>query len=249
MKHKAIGIIPARYGSTRFPGKMLASLCGKSVIEHVWQNAKASKLEQIIIATDDERIMQVCRGFGAKCVMTPPECPSGTDRIALVCKDIETDFVVNIQGDEPFITAEAINKALQALESDPDAVVGTLVHQCTEAETINSPDKVKAVFDANFNALYFSRSPIPHIRFDNNPEDFVHYIHIGLYAYRKDFLFTYLQTPPSTLEKAEKLEQLRVLEHGYKIKTAVIDYHGIGIDTPNDLQKATEVLCLQNSSS
>ncbi len=242
---KTIGVIPARFASHRFPGKMLADLAGKPLIQRVYENARKSSLGRLLIATDDARILKVCAGFGAECVMTSPSCPSGTDRIAEACRDIEADIVVNIQGDEPFISPGVIDKAVEILDNTPSTWVSTVACPARTPEDVASPDKVKVVMDGTGHALYFSRSPIPRVR-DGGP--FEHLIHIGLYAYRKDFLLSFVRLGPSPLEQAEKLEQLRILENGFRIRVARVPYDGFGIDTQEDLQHAVNRLC-QNSSS
>ena len=251
---RVIGIIPARWKSSRLEGKVLANLLGKPVIQHVWEKAKESKvLEDVIIATDSEKVMKVIEGFGGKVVFTSKDQPSGTDRIAEVVNPIDVDVIVNIQGDEPLIHHSMINDVANALLEDKSASMATVVRKLSSEEEYQNPNVVKAVIDKDGYALYFSRSPIPYFREPihtdpaciNTPGRCVNgpaYKHIGLYAYTKDFLFTYTNLPKSKLEEAEKLEQLRALENGYKIKTVETDFDTIGVDTAEDLKKVEEIL-------
>jgi len=236
-------IIPARYGSQRFPGKLLVSLAGRPLIEWVYEAVKGCPLiERVIIATDSEQIYQAAQAMGAEVQLTSPNHPSGTDRIAEVAARIETDLVVNLQGDEPFMTAELISLAIEPLLQDQSLVMATLKTPIRQEEELFDPNIVKVVTDLQDFALYFSRAPIPYFR-DEGPDlsSLRIFRHIGLYVYRKDFLLRLVRLTPSFLEEAEKLEQLRVLENGYKIKVIGCDYEGIGIDTPEDLRKAEEL--------
>lgn len=236
----AIGIIPARYQSTRLEGKVLKDLLGKSVIQHVWENAKrAATLDDLIVATDDERIMAEVLRFGGKAVLTAKEHKTGTDRLREVVNPIDVKVVVNIQADEPLLHPSMIDEIVRPLLEEKDIVMTTLRKKITDPEDLKNPNVVKVVCDKNGYALYFSRSPIPYPRFT---EGIVHYKHIGLYAFTKDFLFTFTNLPASSLEEAEGLEQLRVLENGYKIKVATTQFDTIGIDTAEDLERAKEVL-------
>ena len=245
---KVIGIIPARWKSSRLEGKVLANLLGKPIIQHVWEKAKESKvLEDVIIATDSEEVMKVIEGFGGKAVYTSKDQPSGTDRIAEVVNPIDVDIVVNIQGDEPLIHHSMINDVANALLEDSKASMATVVRKISSEEEYQNPNVVKVIIDKEGYALYFSRSPIPYFRGDTPYEpsrlgNGLAYKHIGLYAYTKDFLFTYTNLPKSKLEEAEKLEQLRALENGYKIKTVETDFDTIGVDTAEDLKKVEEIL-------
>lgn len=236
----AIGIIPARYQSTRLEGKVLKDLLGKSVIQHVWENAKhAATLDDLIVATDDERIKAEVLSFGGKAVLTAKEHKTGTDRLREVVNSIDVKVVVNIQADEPLLHSSMIDEIVRPLLEEKDIVMTTLRKKITDPEDLKNPNVVKVVCDKNGYALYFSRSPIPYPRF---AEGIVHYKHIGLYAFTKDFLFTFTNLPASSLEEAEGLEQLRVLENGYKIKVATTQFDTIGIDTAEDLERAKEVL-------
>jgi 3-deoxy-manno-octulosonate cytidylyltransferase (CMP-KDO synthetase) len=236
----AIGIIPARYQATRLEGKVLKDLLGKSVIRHVWENAKrAATLDDLIVATDDERIKAEVLGFGGKVVLTAKEHKTGTDRLREVVNPIDVKVVVNIQADEPLLHPSMIDDIVRPLLEDKDIAMTTLRKKITDPEDLKNPNVVKVVCDKNGYALYFSRSPIPYPRFT---EGTIHYKHIGLYAFTKDFLFTFTNLPASGLEDAEGLEQLRVLENGYKIKVATTQFDTIGIDTAEDLERAKEIL-------
>lgn len=233
-----IGIIPARYASTRFPGKPLAIIHGKPMIQVVYEHVREAGLDQIAVATDDERIAECVRGFGGQVVMTSPDHPSGTDRCgeaARLLKLDDNDVIVNIQGDEPGISAKEIG-LLTSLFTRPEVHIATLVRPFTDPKEAENPNKVKAVLAIDGKALYFSRLPIPFVRDSHSPAPTYHQ-HLGIYAYRYKTLKQLILLPPSSLENTEKLEQLRWLENGYNIYTAPCDYHGIGIDTPEDLQK------------
>ncbi|MCB9771174.1 MAG: 3-deoxy-manno-octulosonate cytidylyltransferase [Candidatus Omnitrophica bacterium] len=240
---KVVGVIPARWASTRFEGKMLALLNGRPMIEHVWRQVKKSRiLEDVLIACDDDRILQVAKGFGANAVMTALNHESGTDRIAEAVAKITTDIVVNIQGDEPLIDPHVIDHLAQVLLEDTALSMATVIKRITKEDDFNNPNVVKVVIDRNKNALYFSRSPIPFDRLKKPFQENIYYKHLGLYAYRKDFLLGFKTLPFSKLESAEKLEQLRALDAGYKIKTIETDHETIGVDTPEDLQKVATIM-------
>ncbi len=233
---KIIGVIPARWGSTRFEGKVLAEIHGKPMLQHVFERAKKSRaLNDVIIACDDERILKAANAFGAKAVMTSPKHPSGTDRIAEAVRSLKVDIVVNIQGDEPLIQPKVINDLVKALQKDKSCVMATTIKAVTDESDLNNPNVVKAVVDKNNVALYFSRSCIPFNRGAQAWKNVKYYKHLGLYAYRKSFLMKFMDLPKSALETAERLEQLRVLEAGYKIKTIETTVDTIGVDTPEDL--------------
>lgn len=233
---KAIGVIPARWASTRFEGKMLANLNGRPLIEHVWRQAKKSRiLEDVIIACDDKRIWDAAVNFGAKVVMTAQDHESGTDRIAEAVSNISTQVVVNVQGDEPLIDPDVIDRLAQVLLEDERLSMATVIKRIIKEDEFFNPNVVKALIDRQDNALYFSRSPIPYNREKKPFLDGVYYKHLGIYAYRKDFLLGFKNLPFSHLEATEKLEQLRVLEAGYKIKTIQTQHETIGVDTPEDL--------------
>jgi 3-deoxy-manno-octulosonate cytidylyltransferase (CMP-KDO synthetase) len=231
---KVIAVIPARYASTRFPGKILANQTGKYLIEHIYEQAcKAGLVEKIIIATDNENVQKAARTFGAEAVMTNPRHQSGTDRIAEAVMDIDCDIVINIQGDEPEIPPENIDRTARLLLDNPKAQMATLASPLNGSDEIANPNIVKVVIDDNDYALYFSRASIPYDR-DNkdNPKPENYLRHIGIYAYRKDFLTKLTKLPQSSLEKLEKLEQLRALQNGYNIKIGKTSHQSEGIDTP-----------------
>ena len=238
----AIGIIPARYAATRFEGKLLVELCGKPVIQHTWENAKKSKsIEDLIIATDDRRIYNLSKGFGAKAIYTSKAHKSGSDRLTEVVASIDTKIVVNIQADEPLIHPTMIDDVVSPLLRDETIHITTLCHKIKNKYEISDPNVVKVVMDRKGFALYFSRAPIPY-EASYRSRSAAYYKHIGLYAYTKDFLFTFKSLPQSRLEKVEKLEQLRIIENGYRIKVIETRFDTVGIDTPEDLQKATELI-------
>jgi 3-deoxy-manno-octulosonate cytidylyltransferase (CMP-KDO synthetase) len=232
----AVGIIPARWRASRFPGKPLAKIAGMPMIRRVYEGAcGASQLRGVYVATDDPRIADACAEFGAPAVMTSPEHPTGTDRLAEVARDLPDDIVVNIQGDEPLIEGFVIDAAVAALREAPDAPMSTVVH-AAEPGGIDDPNRVKVVFDRQGYALYFSRSRIPALRDgDFRPR---YWQHVGLYAYRREFLLRYVDLPPTEAERAEALEQLRALEHGHRIRVAVIDgWRSAPVDTPEDVAR------------
>ncbi|PTM13168.1 MAG: 3-deoxy-manno-octulosonate cytidylyltransferase [Bacteroidetes bacterium] len=239
---KIMAIIPARYASTRFPGKPLAIIGGKPMVQRVYEQAlQCRQLTAVVVATDDERIRQAVLAFGGEVVMTRDDHPSGTDRIAEVAAQFpEVDIVVNIQGDEPFVQVDQLDQ-LCAFFADPSVAIATLAHPLVTAASIADPNIVKAVFSGTGRALYFSRSPVPYLRGVPVAEwagQEQHFQHLGLYAYRRDVLLAITQLPPSPLERAESLEQLRWLEAGYPIYIGVTPTKSLGIDTPEDLQQA-----------
>lgn len=242
---KIVGIIPARYGSSRFPGKALANIGGKPMVVRVWEQAKqCSALSKVVVATDHLEIFEAVTRAGGLAIMTSSDHPSGTDRCAEAYQKLNDpfDYIVNIQGDEPFINPEQINQLTDLLDGSTE--LATLAKQLHQQEAILSPNTVKVVFDAQANALYFSRSPIPFYR--NLPaeqwaSEGEFYKHIGLYAYRTDILEKITQLSASRLEKAESLEQLRWLEAGYRIRVALTELETLGIDTPDDLEKALKI--------
>lgn len=252
-KENAIGIIPARYGSTRFPGKPLSLISGKSLIQRVYENAKrCTALDQVVVATDDERIMKHVKSFGGLVVLTSEHCPSGTDRLAEACAHHEVckgyPIVVNVQGDEPCLPPSVIEKVVELLHNDPEAVSATTIAPLvSEVDALNS-SIVKVVKDAHDNALYFSRSLIPGNRSRHYDPSITYYRHMGLYAYRADFLQKYGKLSETPLQKAEDLEQLKVLENGYKMKVALVDCQSIEVNHPEDIQKVEKYLWEQNSS-
>ncbi len=243
---KVIGVIPARYASVRFEGKVLADLLGKPMIQHVWESAKKAKtLDELIVACDDERIYEAVVAFGAKAVMTAKAHTSGTERIAEVVSDRDVKVVVNIQGDEPLIHPSMIDDVAYYLLNNHEVFVATIMKRIEDEVEISDANVVKVVCDKKGHALYFSRCPIPFVR-EEEPGMRVHYKHIGLYAYTKDFLFTYKNLPVSKLEKLERLEQLRILENGYPIKVIETKHETIGVDTREDLERARQWLVIKS---
>jgi len=239
-KLNAVVIIPARYASTRLPGKLILpevkAATGKYIIEHVYQNVKLSRrLERVIVATDNQLIYDIVKGFGGEVEMTSPTHESGTDRIAEVAGRLKADIIVNVQGDEPEVNANMVDLVVDALAGDDGAVMSTLAHVIKDEADLANPNVVKVALDNNGYALYFSRLPIPYIRDRGCGAGVAHLRHLGIYAYRKDFLLRYSKLPPSPLEGAEKLEQLRALSNGYKIKVSITGDTSIGIDTREDL--------------
>ncbi len=240
---KAIGIIPARYGSTRLPGKPLKPIAGKPMIEHVYQRAKmADSLSEVVVATDDQRIKAAVEAFGGKALMTSTSHQTGTDRLVEAIGSFsleQDDIVVNIQGDEPLLEPEMINELVKPLFDDPGLVMSTLKHPIMDVKELNNPDVVKVVTDINGFALYFSRSPLPYNRTGSEVK---YYKHVGLYAYRKAFLLKFATMERTILEKVESLEQLRVIENGYRIKVVETKYHTIGVDSQADLERVNRLL-------
>jgi 3-deoxy-manno-octulosonate cytidylyltransferase (CMP-KDO synthetase) len=242
-----IAIIPARYASTRFPGKPLALIAGKPMIQHVYERCK-ELMEHVYVATDDDRIVQTVNSFGGSCILTDSKHPSGTDRVAeaakILAKSTPCDVVINVQGDEPFLQIAQIEQLMNCFyNSSTD--IATLVTPIKSAQILTDPNKVKAVVAANGRALYFSRSPVPFLRdfkLDEWLEHQAHFLHLGLYAYRTQVLNEITRLTPSPLENMEKLEQLRWLENGYIIQTAVTTHENFGVDTPADLQQLNEQL-------
>lgn len=245
---KFIGIIPARYASTRFPGKPLALLGGKPVIQHVYEKV-AAVLEAAYVATDDERIYDVVKSFGGQVVMTRTDHKSGTDRIEEAIEKIggEWDVVVNVQGDEPFVAKSQLDTICHCFD-DPTTQIATLGKPFESMEAVQNPNSPKIVVDNMSFAMYFSRSVIPYVRGKEKSSWLTHYPflkHLGIYAYRKDVLRQVTQLPQSSLEIAESLEQLRWLQNGFKIKVGTTDVETVGIDTPQDLERAEEFLKAQ----
>lgn len=253
LKHKVVGIIPARYASSRFPGKMLASIAGQSLIQRTYKNAQlCDTLDDLVIATDTQQLYDHIRGFGGEVVMTSPSCINGSERLAEAVRSYtrfdDATIIVNIQGDEPCIDPNTINSIVDILKGDPTAVMSTAVTRLTSQEEGSSSAIVKCVFDQNQNALYFSRALIPAEKsLQWNPR-LTYYRHLGIYAYRRDFLLQYNQLPSTPLQGAEDLEQLRVLEHGFKIKAAIVANGSIGVDLPEDIQRVEQWLCKRNTS-
>jgi 3-deoxy-manno-octulosonate cytidylyltransferase (CMP-KDO synthetase) len=249
--NRTIAVIPARYESTRFPGKPLAELAGKPLIEHVYRRTAACHvLDGVIVATDDHRIADAVRGFGGLVRMTGTSHRSGTDRLAEVARTLDHELIVNVQGDEPLIEPTMIEEALRPLLDDPSLVMSTLRRRFEREAETRDPNVVKVVVDRQGFALYFSRSVIPFVRdpsagsqhgAHNDARPFCHK-HIGLYVYRREFLLTLADLPATPLERAEALEQLRALEHGYRILAVETAYDSIGVDTPEDLERVRQLM-------
>jgi len=241
---KVMGVIPARYAATRLPGKPLVDLRGKTLIQRVYENAKKShKIGRLIVATDDQRIYNHVKSFGGECQMTPTELPSGTDRCAYIAQDSDADIVVNIQGDEPFLPNEIIDLAVQSLLDDSTLPVSTAARNNITNEELSDPNVVKVLVNNHDEAIYFSRADIPYIRDKSDPvTNHPALTHIGLYVYRADFMQKFTRLPVATLEKLEKLEQLRILENGYRIKVVRTTQKSLSIDTPADLENALKHL-------
>jgi len=247
---KKIVVIPARLSSTRLPNKVLLDLHGKSVVQRVYEQClKAKSIDAVYIATDSKEVQDTCLSFTSNIIMTSPEHQSGTDRIAEAVRELECDVIINVQGDEPFIDPTLIDELSHAFDIE-DTMMVSAMHKIVETKELSNPNVVKVTVDKNANALYFSRSLIPFPRDDwesissvSTVPDALHfYRHLGIYGYSKDFLLTYAQMSPSYLESVEKLEQLRVLENGYKIKMVETSYNSIGIDTQEDYEKALALL-------
>jgi 3-deoxy-manno-octulosonate cytidylyltransferase (CMP-KDO synthetase) len=232
-------VIPARYGSTRLPGKPLADIAGKPMVQHVYERAlQVPNIAAVVVATDDERVAEVVKGFGGTCVMTAEDHPSGTDRLAEVMTQVDADIYINLQGDEPLVRPQDIALLAAGMLADAAVAVGTLCHPIDSAEATN-PNTVKAVLAANGNALYFSRSPVPYPR-DNEVATYLK--HVGVYAYRREVLAAYSGLPQPMIEHAEKLEQLRLLAAGYCIRAWIVEPTGPGVDTPECLEKVRALM-------
>ena len=235
MKKTAI-VIPARYASTRLPGKPLLKVKGKPIIQYVYEAAlKVKNADCVIAAVDDERIMKAVESFGGIAQMTSPNCQSGSDRISEVAqKNPDFEYIINLQGDEPQITPEVIETVIETLQKDEDTDISTLVRKITDRKQIENPNCVKCVFDNNYNALYFSRCPIP---YERNKDKSSYYGHIGIYGYKRSSLIKMTNLKQTNLELQESLEQLRALQNGMKIKVAIVDLNPVGIDTVEDYER------------
>ena len=245
-----LAVIPARYGSTRFEGKPLADILGKPMIQYVYEGVRESKLiDEVIVATDDQRILEAVKAFGGKALMTSPSHFTGTDRVAEVARKVKSEIIVNVQGDEPLIKGSFIDRAIRPLLIDDNLQMSTLMTRIEEVRDWLNPHIVKVVVDQKNFALYFSRSPIPFPRDlqigrlksnpfgTNRPLPKRVFKHIGVYVLRRPFLLNFTRMKPTPLEKLEKLEQLRALENGYRIKVTPVNYEPLSVDTPEDLQK------------
>lgn len=239
-----LAVIPARYASTRLPGKPLISIAGKPMIERVWERARrASLVSRVIVATDDERIAKTVKSFGGEVVLTRADHRSGTERVAEVAAaHPDVEIVVNIQGDMPLIEPAAIDAAIEAVRSDEDVRLGTLAVPITNPAEIMDPNVVKTVLDFDGNALYFSRAPIPWVRDRQGPVHAKHLKHLGLYVFRREALLEFATFPQGDLERIEQLEQLRWLENGYRIRVAETEYKSVEVDTPEDVKRVEQAL-------
>jgi 3-deoxy-manno-octulosonate cytidylyltransferase (CMP-KDO synthetase) len=239
--YKVVGVIPARYESKRLPYKLLKVLCGKPVLQWTWEHASSAKcLDRLIIACDHLKIEKTAKNFGAEVILTSSGHTSGTDRVAEAVRDIETNIVINIQADEPLIHPSVIDALVETMKSEPNLMMATARKRIDNEEEVNNPNVVKVICDKDNFAIYFSRFPIPYIRESNFNK--IYYKHLGIYAYTKDFLYTFKNLPQSYLENAEKLEQLRALEAGFKIKVIETQFDSWGIDTEEDFQKVEKIL-------
>jgi len=250
---RVVAIIPARFGSTRLPGKPLANIGGKPMIQHVYQSVSKARLDRVIVATDDRRIEAAVQSFGGEVMMTSPKHASGTDRLAEVARKIEADLLVNVQGDLPFIHAATITRAVKPLRQNRAVPMGTVCTAIYDEAEWHNPNIVKVLTDRAGFAMYFTRAPIPFVR--NGVVDsrgtklnsrsrrrLWGYRHLGLYVYRRDFLLKFARLRPTALERIESLEQLRALENGYRIYVAVVDERSVEVDTPEDLKRAESYL-------
>jgi len=252
MKIRSLGVVPARYGAQRFPGKPLAIIDGKTLVQRVYeQAAKAKRLDKVIVATEDTRILEAVEAFGGDAMLTSPDCATGTDRVAEVARAYDCELVLNIQGDEPLMRPEMIDQLVEGMQSDSKCVMGTLARKLESAANLDNPNVVKVALAQNGNALYFSRSRVPFVR-DAKTSDALEWLklakfykHLGIYAFRREFLLKFVQLPQSELEKTEKLEQLRALENGFSIKVLITPYDSIGVDRLEDIELVEEILRTQ----
>ena len=255
---QVVGIIPARYGSTRFPGKALALLGGIPMVQHVYEQASRAKLDAVFVATDDARIVQAVERFGGQAVLTSDRHRTGTERVAEAARPLDARVIVNIQGDEPLVHPASIDQIVEFLLAHPAVPMATAMTPLTSAEELARPHTVKVVVNQDGYALYFSRAPIPYMRTSENsglraqgsgheppapiPQPPACYKHLGLYGYQRHFLMQLPHLPPTPLEQAEQLEQLRVLEHGHTIKVLLTPHDTVGVDTPEDLALVERLL-------
>jgi len=240
---RVIVVIPARYGSTRLPGKPLVPLAGTSMIQRVYERAKAAqRVHRVIVATDDDRIMQAVQSFGGEARMTRADHRTGTERVAEVAAHETGDIFVNVQGDEPLLDPHAVDTAVQALLGEPQASVATVATAIKTPADIMDPNVCKVVLDFDENALYFSRAPIPWVRDTHSKIQVRHWKHLGLYVFRRDALLEYPTLPQGELERIEQLEQLRWLENGWKIKVAEVEHDAVSVDVPEDVARVEKLL-------
>ncbi|HMJ63587.1 MAG TPA: 3-deoxy-manno-octulosonate cytidylyltransferase [Bryobacteraceae bacterium] len=247
VRTRILGVIPARFASSRYPGKALATLAGKPMIEHVWDRANMSRyLSDVLVATDDDRIANAVHKFGGRVRMTRADHPTGTDRLAEIASSEDAVLYVNIQGDEPLIDPEAIDAAILSVHGDETVDMGTLKKQIADPTDIVNTNVVKVVTNLLGDAIYFSRCPIPYER-EGRTGVPIYFKHIGLYVYRREFLLRYPDLSVGPLEQAERLEQLRALENGYRIRVAATDYESLGVDTPEDLERVNQLFMVSDS--
>lgn len=241
---KTVAVIPSRYGSTRFEGKPLFPISGKPMIQHVYERSQEGKcIDQVIVATDDDRIFQAVENFGGQAVMTSDRHRSGTDRVAEAAQELGlemNDIVINVQGDQPLFDPRCLDEVVAPFESEADLGMSTLAYCIQDPQEYTNPKDVKVVMNHNGDALYFSRAPIPYSR--DNDEEFNSYKHLGFYAYKRSFLEIFHQLPTGLLENIEKLEQLRALEFGHRIKVVVTSYDSPEVDLPSDIQRIEKML-------
>lgn len=244
-ERNVLAVIPARYGSTRLPGKVLMQAAGKPIVQHVYERTCQARLvDEAVVATDDERVVEALRAFGTNAVMTRADHPSGTDRIAEVAASSSAEIIVNVQGCEAIIDPRMIDEVIRPLLDDPSVRMATLKHRITDESEIDDPHVVKVVTDKNDRALYFSRAPIPAIRdeADRDARTWCYFKHIGLYVYRRDFLLSYAKMKPTPIETLEKLEQLRALENGFEIVVVETQFDSVGVDTMEAFEKVKQLL-------
>ena len=249
MKLKTLGVIPARHGAQRFPGKPLAKIAGKSLVQRVYeQSAKAKRLDKVVVATEDTRILEAVEAFGGDAMLTSPECATGTDRVAEVARQYDYGLVLNIQGDEPLMRPAMIDQLVEGMQASASCVMGTLARKIESPGVLDNPNVVKVVVANTGDALYFSRSTIPYVRDAKSAEasewlqSHTFFKHLGIYAFRREFLLKFVQLPQTPLEKAEKLEQLRALENGFTIKVWITPFDSIGVDRPEDVELVEQIL-------
>jgi len=253
MRPRVAAVIPARYDSTRLPGKPLADILGKPMVWRVYEQAeRAALVDEVWVATDDRRVYDAVRELGGNALMTDPSHPSGTDRVAEAARGIAAELYVNVQGDEPMIPPGLIDETVRPLIDNPALNMGTAARRTTDQAEIADPSVVKVVLDESGCAMYFSRSPIPYHRDEWSATGGVRggecLTHVGIYVYRKDFLFRYAALEPTALELTEKLEQLRALGHGERIKVVITGHESIGVDTPGDLDRVISILSQKEKS-
>jgi 3-deoxy-manno-octulosonate cytidylyltransferase (CMP-KDO synthetase) len=247
-RQEVLAVIPARWAAQRFPGKPLAMIKGRPMIQWVWEAAKnAKRVDRVVVATDSDRIARAVKAFGGEAILTSPKCPSGTDRVAEVARSSKAGIIVNVQGDEPLMPPSTIDKVVSVLQDDESAVMSTAVRKADNDREYKNSNVVKVVLDRMNYALYFSRAPIPWRMSTDGLRHAPHWIHIGIYGYRRAFLFRFAALPPSALELEERLEQLRALEHGSSIKAAIVAQETCGVDRPGDIKKVERILAKRHS--